>query len=273
MSPREYLSALLDTRLEIVEAREHEFAPGWHEPDVHVNASRLIFALEGHLPYVIDDTEHTLRAGGGLLVPTGVRRRWRVPEDTPCRLLWFRYAMPESAEPVLPHALISRRHDHDAVYRGVRRVIALFAQPTPMSTLAGQAEAKAVLARFLASARPLRGHKAVPTAETPGDIAVNYAVAFLNHHFAQSDAVQAMHRQVELSPAYFRKLFRRQMGCSPREFLTRRRMQDARFRLLSGHGNVKKVAADVGYNDPLYFSKLYTRHWGHSPSEDDRRRW
>ncbi|MEO0587485.1 MAG: helix-turn-helix domain-containing protein [Planctomycetota bacterium] len=264
---------MLDSRLEIVEAREYEFAPGWHEPDARVNASRLIFAIRGRLPYIISGTEHTLRPGGGLLVPTGVRRRWRVPEGAPCTLLWFRYAIPESAEPPLPHALVGSRFDREPTWAGVRRVIELSAQPTPMSSLASQAEAKAVLARFLTSAKPLGGRAAASAGDATGDIAVNHAVAFLNRYFARSDALEAMHARVALSPTYFRKLFRRQMGCSPRAFLTQRRLQDARYRLLSGQGNVKKVAADVGYNDPLYFSKLYSQHWGHPPSADDRRRW
>ncbi|MEM6332980.1 MAG: AraC family transcriptional regulator [Planctomycetota bacterium] len=273
MTPREYLSALLDARLEVVEAREYAFAPGWQEPNARINASRLIFAVEGRLPYSIEGADVALRPGDGLLVPTGLRRRWRVPEGGPCRLLWFRFALPEAVEPALGHALVSRRFDREAAWGGVRRVIELADRPTPMRMLEGQAEAKAVLARFLASARAVRGAASAARAESSGDAAVNHAVAFLNRWFARADALEAMHAQVELSPAYFRKLFRRQMGCSPRDFLTRRRMQDARYRLLAGKGNVKRVAAAVGYNDPLYFSKLYAQHWGHPPSADDRRRW
>ncbi|MEM6751164.1 MAG: AraC family transcriptional regulator [Planctomycetota bacterium] len=272
-TPREYLSVLLNTRLEVIEAREYAFAAGWHEPDARINASRLIFAVDGTLPYHVDGNDLTLRTGDALLVPAGVHRRWRVPDTAPVRLLWFRYGLPEATEPALPAALVQRKVDRDAAWAGVRRLVGLTERPTPLRLLEAQAEAKAALARFLASAGPLRRGRSALQPGGAGDHAVNHAVAFLNRHFARADAIEAMHERVELSPAYFRKLFRRQIGCSPRDFLTRRRMQQARYRLLTGRAPIKRVAAEVGYNDPLYFSRLYTQHWGHPPSADDRRRW
>ncbi|MEM6459155.1 MAG: helix-turn-helix transcriptional regulator, partial [Planctomycetota bacterium] len=79
--------------------------------------------------------------------------------------------------------------------------------------------------------------------------------------------------RLPLSTAHFRKLFKRQMGCPPRDYLTRRRMQVARYALYHRDEQVKQVAARVGYDDPLYFSRVYTAFWGHPPTADRHRSW
>ncbi|MFM9848949.1 MAG: helix-turn-helix transcriptional regulator [Hyphomicrobiaceae bacterium] len=68
--------------------------------------------------------------------------------------------------------------------------------------------------------------------------------------------------------------FRRQFGCSPREFLMTCRLQMARERLLSADGQtrVSTVAYDCGFSDLAVFSQKYREAYGELPSETVRRR-
>ena len=68
---------------------------------------------------------------------------------------------------------------------------------------------------------------------------------------------------------YTRKLFKKQTGVTPKEYLTMVRLDDARLRLSVGRGgiSVRKVALSCGFSDPLYFSRMFKKYYGKSPSE------
>ncbi len=149
----------------------------------------------------------------------------------------------------------------------------LLQEPDPACLLVAEAEAKAVLGRFLANAASLGKQTPVQQTRSRGDLAVNQAVLYLNQHYAASTVLDDMVQKLDFSTAHFRKLFKSQMGCSPREYLIRRRMQVARYALYHTRKQVKEIAADVGYPDALYFSRVYRNFWGHPPIRDQHRRW
>ena len=72
---------------------------------------------------------------------------------------------------------------------------------------------------------------------------------------------------VELSPNYLSALFRREMGCTFVEYVTRKRMAKARELLEQGNLRAGEIARAVGYRDPRYFSSLFKKTQGMTPME------
>lgn len=69
------------------------------------------------------------------------------------------------------------------------------------------------------------------------------------------------------STEYLKRIFRQEMGVTPRQYLTEIRLENA-AKILSNENtglNISQVARQCGYNDPLYFSKLFKRKYGVSP--------
>lgn len=83
-------------------------------------------------------------------------------------------------------------------------------------------------------------------------------------------------RNLPLNYDYIRKLFLKEVGVTPHEYLTRRRMERARDIILSGATNrysqytVSQIAEACGFTEPLYFSKVFKKYFGMSPSEYGR---
>ncbi|MGN0817436.1 MAG: helix-turn-helix domain-containing protein [Candidatus Coproplasma sp.] len=72
---------------------------------------------------------------------------------------------------------------------------------------------------------------------------------------------------------YVRKLFKKEAGVTPHEYLTSRRMELAKNVILSGIANqysnytVSQIAEMCGYAEPLYFSRVFKKFYGVAPSE------
>jgi len=70
---------------------------------------------------------------------------------------------------------------------------------------------------------------------------------------------------VKLSPAHFCRTFRNSFGCSPLEYVTRRRMERAQSLMLSTDIPLSRIALDCGLADQAHFSRLFRRVVGESP--------
>lgn len=83
-------------------------------------------------------------------------------------------------------------------------------------------------------------------------------------------------KKLPLNYDYVRKLFKKEMGVTPREYLLSCRMKLARELIASGtenlHSNysVSQIAEACGFADPLYFSRVFKQYYGFSPSEAER---
>ncbi|MBO7184322.1 MAG: helix-turn-helix transcriptional regulator [Oscillospiraceae bacterium] len=89
----------------------------------------------------------------------------------------------------------------------------------------------------------------------------NYAQA----DFALDDAV----REMPFHYDYLRKLFKKEMGITPLEYMTNLRMKKAENLLSamwSREYSVSEVAQMCGYEDALYFSRVFKKNYGCSPS-------
>jgi AraC-like DNA-binding protein len=74
-----------------------------------------------------------------------------------------------------------------------------------------------------------------------------------------------------LSPWHLLRAFRDAFGETPREFLTRLRIERARHLLTVTGRSVTDVCLDVGFSSLGTFSTLFKRHVGDSPAQFRRR--
>ena len=96
---------------------------------------------------------------------------------------------------------------------------------------------------------------------------IRYAIM---HSYTQPDfALDAAIRELPFHYDYLRKLFKKEVGVTPLEYMTGLRMKKAEEMLSSAWSrdySVAEVAEMCGYSDPLYFSRVFNKHFGCSPS-------
>jgi AraC-like DNA-binding protein len=91
------------------------------------------------------------------------------------------------------------------------------------------------------------------------------AEAWANVRLKEVITAKEWARAVGLHPAYFRRMFKRETGLTPMEWLNQRRLQMARQYLAGTRKSVAEIAEDCGFQDQFYFSRVFRRHFGQSP--------
>ncbi|MGE5605294.1 MAG: response regulator [Bacteroidota bacterium] len=92
------------------------------------------------------------------------------------------------------------------------------------------------------------------------------AKELIDHNYHQNLTLEEIARSVSISPFYFCRLFREELGVSFTEYLTKVRLGKA-VDLLAQGLSVKECCFALGYNDPNYFSRIFRKYYQVSPSE------
>lgn len=87
-----------------------------------------------------------------------------------------------------------------------------------------------------------------------------------NPHFHIENA----HKKIPLSTFYLKRLFKKETGESPLEYLTAKRIEYSKQLLGAKYEttmSIKEIASLAGYDDPYYFSRVFKKVTGKSPSD------
>ena len=94
------------------------------------------------------------------------------------------------------------------------------------------------------------------------------AVAYFCERYATSISRQEVAASLGVTAGYLTSVFRKELGITPSEYLTRLRVAHAKELLAvqsSSNLSIADVAGRVGYDDPAYFTRVFLKETGHSP--------
>ncbi len=98
------------------------------------------------------------------------------------------------------------------------------------------------------------------------------AECYLREHLADPDLRNAdLARAANVSEVYFRKLFTRRHGVSPRRYILAARLENAKRRLAGSRESVGEIAAACGFSDIFHFCRAFRDAVGCTPGEYRKR--
>ncbi len=124
--------------------------------------------------------------------------------------------------------------------------------------------ASLVLERFLGA--PRARHVALPTWR------LNRAIELLAADLAEPPSIKDLAKAVGLSSSHFSRAFSASTGCSPHDWLSRRRVERAKVLLENSSRSITDIAFELGYASPNHFASRFRQFTGTSPRDWRRKR-
>jgi len=232
----------------------------------------LFYVYEGQGCMILDDQIFPLAVGSLAQIPIKRKLVLRNSPPGPLRFFWIEYdfmlirwqgeppLIEQPPDKRLPFEWVVPMMDH----RGLRSDMQLLYR---IWTEKGEGYAGQVKLLFfnllLRIGEQLYERRKDDSAERSIMDCVNY----INNHYQESLEREQLASKVSLSRSYFSVLFKRYIGCSPVQYITRVRLDKAMQLLRGSNKPISVVALEVGFRDPLYFSRVFTREVGVTPRE------
>lgn len=103
-------------------------------------------------------------------------------------------------------------------------------------------------------------------AEGRANTPVETAMAFIQARYSEPISLEDMAQCAHMSQYHFSRLFKKECGYSPHEFLILTRLSRAKYLLKTTELPVKIIAQNVGYQNVTTFTNAFTNRVGLSPS-------
>ena len=100
---------------------------------------------------------------------------------------------------------------------------------------------------------------------------ISVAIKYIDEHLNEKLTVEEICEQVPLSRFYFCRLFRKNTGMSPVEYITQRRVSTAKKMILNTDMSISEIAEHVGFGSFSNFSNRFRQTEGVSPREFRKR--
>jgi len=88
---------------------------------------------------------------------------------------------------------------------------------------------------------------------------------YIDSCFAEDISLDMIAKTAHLAPVYFLREFKKNFYLTPHQYLTQRRLEEAKYLLLAKKRSVSDVCMSVGFSDLSSFSKLFKTRTGFSP--------
>ena len=99
------------------------------------------------------------------------------------------------------------------------------------------------------------------------DERIRHVHRFIKYNYMGDISISSLASSFGFERSYLYRIFKQRYGLSPKEYLTKVRLERGKWLLARGH-SVAESAYMVGYPDAFSFSKAYKNYYGTSPSHD-----
>lgn len=96
---------------------------------------------------------------------------------------------------------------------------------------------------------------------------VENSLAYINEHFSEPLSLEEVARNANLSPYYFTRVFTRETGMTPHQYLIAARLNSAKYLLRTNGMSIKEIAFSSGFNSESSFCSTFKKWEKVTPSE------
>lgn len=99
------------------------------------------------------------------------------------------------------------------------------------------------------------------------DQEIHYALDFIEFNLKEKLTLERISSYMNISPQYFSRLFKQEMKVTFVQYLSERRIEQAKKEIVYTNKSLGVIGHDLMFNEANYFSKVFKRCTGMSPSQ------
>ena len=119
-----------------------------------------------------------------------------------------------------------------------------------------------IMSRFIREAKPRVWTQ---------DERMKRVLEYIHAHISDSIEVEQLASVTCVTEPYFIKLFKREFGFPPVQYINKKKVERAQLLLFTTDKTVKEVAYTLGFSDQNYFIRMFRKHTDTTPQEYRRR--
>jgi AraC-like DNA-binding protein len=96
-------------------------------------------------------------------------------------------------------------------------------------------------------------------------VRIKPSVDFMNKEFRKNPPLEEVAQKSSLAPNYFHRIFRKNFGTTPLNYMLRLRMETAIRLLTTTSKTIKEIAHEAGYDNEFYFYRQFKKQYNYSP--------
>ncbi len=238
------------------------YLPGYRLERSSYDSFLLMYVTDGSLTREFDQKETSVSAGFFVLIDCYRPHAYR--SDTGWKSYWCHFDGPTAR--AYYQTIISRAGNVFCLPNpapAVSKLISVFEtfqQKQPVREAQMSKYLTDILTSFLLYSPSVeKGGSEQFTAET--------VTAYISEHFSEDLPVSKLAKLAGLSQYHFIRMFRKETGFTPHEYLTHTRLNTARYLLKTTRLSVKDICFQSGFSSESVFCSAFRRHTGMTPTE------
>lgn len=238
---------------------DYTYRAGYCLTRSHFDNILVLLVTDGFL--TLTQGGHTYHLSAGMAALLDCRKLHHYETDAGCRILWMHF------DGILAEnyytEILERQGTAFPVsnLHSARQSFLAILKPFLSSEKIGESELSLRLTRLLELLLNGSQHPVVS-----GSSVIAEACTYINNHFPEPVPLALLARQASLDPCYFTRLFHRETGMSPHQYLLEARMACARYLLKSTDLPVKTIALRSGFSSESHFCSCFKKREHLSPS-------
>ncbi|NMO94586.1 AraC family transcriptional regulator [Paenibacillus lemnae] len=261
---------------------------GWHYPRHHHPLFELVCCLEGDVQHVIQRDTITLKPGDWLLIRTGVRHESSNSANKPYRYFNIHFDLDDlNIRRILSlqsyRVVRADQAENTRLPACIKELSAIISRSQPPAPgddeqklnfedqILLQSTTLLILHEVLHLLKHAPDKEATPSTDPAGALsAANLAHTIEERLTQQIDErvlIAETARDLSISRSQCTRLFSKVYGLSPRQYISRYKLNAAKEMLSTSNLTVTEIADRLGFRSPSHFSRQYRRWTGQSPTE------
>lgn len=238
----------------------------WRDMDYMPNYNKFYLIVSGQGMVCIDGKEYYPTAGQLVMMPAGVRQSYTFINENTYTKYWCHFTAKVGEMnlfDVLKVPCLVDVPDLSVPRRLFEELLEAYQSAELSAVIRIKAKLLELIAYYIDSAEveQIRIGSSGKLKELKG------IVDYIEGNLSLDITVESLAKRMHVHPNYFIRLFKKNMGITPIQYLINRRVEAAKAMLYSTDDPLTIIADRTGISDIYYLSRLFKEHTGFTPSE------